>query len=145
MTPSAASHLGLLCLPCPRKYKGFTGHILRTLKHSSILTCQGFPSSINDLPVFPSIVKPSKSQHERTWITFTMLVLFVLMLNVPANNFFSHVGTEPPLPGYCQYISWSKCFFAQGHNTAEVGIIPPTSRSGVRDSTTRPPRPLLLL
>ena len=45
---------------------------------------------------------------------------------------------EPPLPGYYQYFSWSQCVFAQGHNTAEVGIKPPTSRSGVRDSTTRP-------
>ena len=28
---------------------------------------------------------------------------------------------------------------SQGHNTSEVGIEPPTSRSGVIDSTTRPP------
>ena len=31
-----------------------------------------------------------------------------LMLNVPVNNFFSHVRTEPPLPGYYQ------CFFFFG-------------------------------
>ena len=31
-------------------------------------------------------------------------------------------------------------YLAQGHNTGEVGIEPSTSRSGVRDSTTRPPR-----
>ena len=30
--------------------------------------------------------------------------------------------------------------FAQGHNTAAVGLEPPTSRSGVRQSTTEPPR-----
>ena len=29
--------------------------------------------------------------------------LVCLMLNVPVNIFFSHVGTEPPLPGYYQY------------------------------------------
>ena len=29
--------------------------------------------------------------------------LFGLRLYVPVNNFFSHVGTEPPLPGYYQY------------------------------------------
>ena len=34
---------------------------------------------------------------------------FVLMLNVPVNNFFSHVGTDLPLPGYYQYFSGSKC------------------------------------
>ena len=28
---------------------------------------------------------------------------FGLMLNIPVSNFFSYVGTEPPLPGYNQY------------------------------------------
>ena len=32
--------------------------------------------------------------------------------------------TEPSLPGYYQYFSGRKCVFAQGHNTAEVGIEP---------------------
>ena len=31
-------------------------------------------------------------------------------------------------------------YLAQGHNTAEVGLEPLTSRSGVCGSTTRPPR-----
>ena len=38
-----------------------------------------------------------------------------------------------------QYFRGVKCL-AQGHNTAAVGLEPPTSRSGVRDSTTEPPR-----
>ena len=38
-----------------------------------------------------------------------------------------------------QYFRGVKCF-AQGHNTAAVGLEPPTSRSGVRHSTTEPPR-----
>ena len=38
--------------------------------------------------------------------------------------FFSHVETEPPLPGHYQFFSGSKCVFAQEHNTAEVGIEP---------------------
>ena len=38
-----------------------------------------------------------------------------------------------------QYFWGVKCL-AQGHNTAEVGIEPLTSRSGVRHSTTEPPR-----
>ena len=37
-----------------------------------------------------------------------------------------------------QYFRGVKCL-AQGHNTAAVGIEPPTSRSGVRHSTTEPP------
>ena len=34
---------------------------------------------------------------------FSAVCLFVLRLNVPVNNFFSHVGTEPTLPGFNQY------------------------------------------
>ena len=37
-----------------------------------------------------------------------------------------------------QYFPGVKCL-AQGHNTAEVGLEPRTSRSGVRYSTTEPP------
>ena len=37
-----------------------------------------------------------------------------------------------------QYFRGVKCL-AQGHNTAAVGLEPPTSRSGVRHSTTEPP------
>ena len=43
-----------------------------------------------------------------------------------------------------QYFRGVKCL-AQGHNTAAVGIEPPTSRSGVRHSTTEPPRSPSLL
>ena len=39
------------------------------------------------------------SFSERVWLRF----------NVPVNNFFSHVGTEPPLPGYYQYFLGGKC------------------------------------
>ena len=38
-----------------------------------------------------------------------------------------------------QYFRGVKCL-AQGHNTAAVGLEPPTSRSGVQHSTTEPPR-----
>ena len=38
-----------------------------------------------------------------------------------------------------QYFRGVKCL-VQGHNTAAVGFEPPTSRSGVRHSTTEPPR-----
>ena len=38
-----------------------------------------------------------------------------------------------------QYFRGVKCL-AQGHNTAAVSFEPPTSRSGVRHSTTEPPR-----
>ena len=43
----------------------------------------------------------------------------------PSQQLFSHVGTEPPLPGNNQYFGEVKCL-AQGHNMAEVGFEPPT-------------------
>ena len=55
-----------------------------------------------------------------------IICLFVLRLNVSVNNFFSHVGMEPPLPGYYQYFRGVKCL-AQGHSTVEVGFEPLTS------------------
>ena len=45
-----------------------------------------------------------------------------MRLNVPVNNFFSHVGTEPTLPGFNQYCRKLMCL-AQGPNTVPlVGI-----------------------
>ena len=71
-----------------------------------------------------------------------MVIVFVRLglCLASQSTIFSHFVTEPPLPGYYQYFWGSKCVFAQGHNTAEVGIEPLTSRSGVSDSTTRQPR-----
>ena len=43
-----------------------------------------------------------------------------------------------------QYFRGVKCL-AQGHNTAAVGLEPRTSRSGVRHSTTEPPRSPLIV
>ena len=81
------------------------------------------------------------------------------MLNVPVKT-FSHVGTEPQLPGYYQHFFSFLFFFsfffffflgggggvnilAQEHNTAtRVGLEPPTSGSGVRGvnhQATAPP------
>ena len=51
----------------------------------------------------------------------------------PGKQFFSHVGTEPPLPGYYQYF-WGvnvTCSRTQ-HGYTRVGLEPPTSGSGVR-------------
>ena len=65
----------------------------------------------------------SQFQNSITEISNDFVCLFVLRLKVPVNIFFSHVGTEPLLPGYYQYFSGVKCL-AQGHNTAEVGFEP---------------------
>ena len=66
--------------------------------------------------------------------------LFVLRLNVPVNNFQSCRDGATASWVINQYFQGVKCL-AQGHNTAAVGFEPPTSRSGVRHSTTEPRAP----
>ena len=51
-------------------------------------------------------------------------------------QFFSHVGMESPLPGYYHLLLGSKCVMLKDMSKDRT----PTSRSGVRGSTTRPPR-----
>ena len=61
-----------------------------------------------------------------------LLSLFVFVeAKHPSQQFFSHVGTEPPLPGYYQYFWGVKCL-AQRHITADIGFEPRplTSESG---------------
>ena len=65
--------------------------------------------------------------------------LVVLRLNVPVNNFSVMSGRAIASWVINQYFRGVRCL-AQGHNTAEVGLEPRTSRSGVRHSTTEPPR-----
>ena len=64
----------------------------------------------------------------------------VLRLNVPVNNFSAMSGRSHRFLGITSTFSGSNYVFDQRHNTADVDIEPPTSRSGVRGSTTRPPR-----
>ena len=51
----------------------------------------------------------------------------------PGKQFFIHVGTEPPLPGYYQYFRGVNvpCSRTQ-HGLTRVGLESPTSGSGVR-------------
>ena len=35
----------------------------------------------------------------------------------PSQQFFSHVGMEPPVPGYYQYFLGRSMYLAQGYNT----------------------------
>ena len=78
------------------------------------------------------IQSPPVSNHLQQITIFNLYhCLFVLRLNIPVNNFFSHVGTEPTLPGLNQYCRELMCL-AQGHNTVPlVGIEPRTSLFGV--------------
>ena len=70
---------------------------------------------------------------------FLFVCLFVLRLNIPVNNFSSCRDGAIASWVINQYFRGVKCL-AQGHNTVAVGFEPPTSRSGVRHSTTEPPR-----
>ena len=69
---------------------------------------------------------------------------FGLMLNVPVNNFSVMLGQSHHFLGITSTFGGKICL-PQGNNTAtRVGLEPPTSGSGVRGVTTRPPRPSLL-
>ena len=62
----------------------------------------------------------------------------------PSQQSFSHVGTEPPLPGYYQYFLGVNVSYSRIQHGDLSEDRTPTSRSGVRCSNTRPPRlPLL--
>ena len=81
-------------------------------------------------------------QVMRTCINAWMIIPVgndLLWLNVPVNNFSVMSGRSHRFPGITSTFSGSKCVFAQGNKIALVGIEPPTSRSGVRGSTTRSP------
>ena len=59
-------------------------------------------------------------------------ILFYFFFNL-GQQFFSHAGTEPSLPGFNQYCRELMCL-AEGHNTVTpVGIEPRTSRLGFFD------------
>ena len=66
----------------------------------------------------------------------------LLWLNVLVNNFSVMPDWSQRFLGITSAFRGSKCVFAQGHNTAEVVIEPPTSRSGIRGSSTRSLRSL---
>ena len=62
-----------------------------------------------------------KSKRTGYQICFILLYLYIYMYLIwvflcvkvetlrPSQQFFSHVGTEPPLPGYYQYFLGGKC------------------------------------
>ena len=80
-----------------------------------------------------------------SWLSVTFCFCLFVCVEVlhPRQQFFSHVGMEPTLPGFNQNCSELMCL-AQGHNTAmPVGIEPRTSQFRVRHSTNMPPFSLL--
>ena len=75
-------------------------------------------------------------------------VCFVLILVLrPGKQFFSHVETEPPIPGYYQYFLGSKLVsLAQGNNTPTRPRIEPGSPDPESDALAiRPVRPRYIM
>ena len=66
--------------------------------------------------------------------------LLKLILNVPVNNFSVMSGRSHRFLGITSTFRGVNVPLVKNATTAEVGIELPTSRSGVRDSTIRPPR-----
>ena len=66
--------------------------------------------------------------------------LLELILNVPVNNFAVMSGQRHRFLGITSTYRGVNVPLLKNTTTAEVGIELPTSRSGIRDSTNRPPR-----
>ena len=80
-----------------------------------------------------------KADYRCRYSLSVLSVCLWLRLNVPVNNFSVMSGRSHHFLVINQYFRGVKCL-AQGHNTAAVDFEPLTSRSGVRHSTTEPPR-----
>ena len=88
-----------------------------------------------------------RPQGTKFWCHQKGLITFVCLcwgLTSQSTIFQSYRDGGTPSWVINQYFRGVKCL-AQGHNTAAVGFEPPTSRSGVRHSTTEPPRSPLSL
>ena len=55
------------------------------------------------------------------WIEFRnfFLILFLIVVQRPGKQFFSHVETEPPIPEYYQYFWGASCSRKQHTDTAK--------------------------
>ena len=59
---------------------------------------------VNSLPLWwDGVCRIYTSSSWTALATFEGFGLVWFMLYIPGKQFFSHVGTEPPLPGYYQY------------------------------------------
>ena len=103
------------------------GHLLARLLELFDVSCQlqltFWSSNLNDLIVFP--------QQLVGWLCWGLTSQSTIFQSCRDGAIASWVIN--------QYFRGVKCL-AQGHNTAAVGLEPRTSRSGVRHSTTEPPR-----
>ena len=64
----------------------------------------------------------------------------------PGKQFFSHVGTEPPLPGYYQYFWWVNISCSRTQHGDPSGARTPRPLDPESEVlTTRPPRPKQIL
>ena len=76
---------------------------------------------------------------------FFFVFVFIVVLR-PGKQFFSHVETEPPIPGYYQYFLGSKCLLLKETNTPTRPRIEPGSPDPKSDALTiRPVRPPICL
>ena len=71
---------------------------------------------------------------------FYSSLLFRFLLNVPVNNFSVMSGRSHRFLGYYQYFWEVNVSFSRTHHGDLSENRTPTPRSGVRRSTTRPPR-----
>ena len=66
--------------------------------------------------LLPSYPVGNVRSYNDAWLSSEIRLGFGLVLNVPVNKVFSHVGTEPSLPVYNQYFFFFFFFLGGGGN-----------------------------
>ena len=126
---------------------GFTVIVEHTVQRGDVYVCMGvFVRQTVQRNPWNHIQRIHSSFHffrYKLHQKYYNFCFFVLMLNVPVNNFSVMSGRSHRFLDIISIFRGVNVL-AQGHNTAEVGKEPPTSRSGVRDSTTMTPRSITI-
>ena len=108
----------------------YTGHTTDQATMPSTCKCEEDPIKIHYL--FPKMSLEAHQFYHCKWFK-RCLVGWLIDSQHPGKQYFSHVGTEPPLPVYNQYL-WGvnvPCSRTQ-YALTQVGLELPTSGSGVR-------------
>ena len=97
------------------------------------------------LPWSPLLLAWTSVMHFKMFYNFLFVIIVCLCWGLTSQSTIFQSCWDGATASWVinQYFRGVKCL-AQGHNTAAVGFEPPTSRSGVRHSTTEPPRSPML-
>ena len=116
------------------------------LQHDKTKKNECVPSEDSDQPGhLPSLIRVFAVRMKKAWVLSYLLStqrrLICLYWGLTSQSTIFQSCRNVAIASWVinQYFRGVKCL-AQGHNMVAVGLEPPTSRSGVRHSTTEPPR-----